>query len=89
MLLRNNIKSYTLGLMLCFVVLISQESGAYAQTAAAAPATRIAVEGIFPPFNYLDSNQQLQGFDVDMAKALRCSTTELRTCRARVGRHDS
>jgi polar amino acid transport system substrate-binding protein len=31
---------------------------------------KIAVEGAFPPFNYLDSNQQLQGFDVDIAKAL-------------------
>lgn len=31
---------------------------------------RIAVEGAFPPFNYLDSNKQLQGFDVDIANAL-------------------
>lgn len=31
---------------------------------------RIAVEGAFPPFNYIDSNNQLQGFDVDVGKAL-------------------
>lgn len=31
---------------------------------------KVAVEGAFPPFNFLDSNQQLQGFDVDIAKAL-------------------
>ena len=31
---------------------------------------RIAVEGAFPPFNYLDANNTLQGFDVDIAKAL-------------------
>ena len=31
---------------------------------------RVAVEGAFPPFNFLDSNQELQGFDVEMAKAL-------------------
>jgi polar amino acid transport system substrate-binding protein len=37
---------------------------------------RIAVEGGFPPFNYLDSNHQLQGFDVDIAKAL-CITAKL------------
>jgi polar amino acid transport system substrate-binding protein len=38
---------------------------------------RIAVEGAFPPFNYLDSNDQLQGFDVDVAKAL-CKAAELK-----------
>lgn len=31
---------------------------------------RIAVEGKFPPFNYLDSNGDLQGFDVEIARAL-------------------
>ena len=41
-------------------------------------AVKIAVEGAFPPFNYLDSNQQLQGFDVDIAKAL-CDAGKL-TC---------
>jgi polar amino acid transport system substrate-binding protein len=39
--------------------------------------TRIAVEGAFPPFNYIDSNNQLQGFDVDIAKAL-CQTAKLK-----------
>jgi polar amino acid transport system substrate-binding protein len=37
---------------------------------------RIAVEGAFPPFNYLDSNNELQGFDVDFAKTL-CDVAEL------------
>jgi polar amino acid transport system substrate-binding protein len=37
---------------------------------------RIAVEGAFPPFNYLDSNNKLQGFDVDFAKAL-CDAAKL------------
>lgn len=52
-----------------------------AQAASAAPkagTVRIAVEGAFPPFNYLDSANQLQGFDVDVAKAL-CQAAEL-TC---------
>ncbi|WP_184695507.1 transporter substrate-binding domain-containing protein [Rhizobium leguminosarum] len=31
---------------------------------------RIAVEGAFPPFNYLDANNKLQGFDIDIANAL-------------------
>lgn len=39
-------------------------------------AVRIAVEGNFPPFNYVDANKTLQGFDVDIAKAL-CSIANL------------
>lgn len=38
---------------------------------------RIAVEGAFPPFNYLDAKNELQGFDVDVAHAL-CETSKLR-----------
>jgi polar amino acid transport system substrate-binding protein len=31
---------------------------------------KIASEGAFPPFNYIDANKQLQGFDLDIAKAV-------------------
>ena len=49
-----------------------------AALAAESQKVRIAVEGAFPPFNYVDSNNQLQGFDVDLAKAI-CQAAAL-TC---------
>jgi polar amino acid transport system substrate-binding protein len=38
--------------------------------AADALSIRIAVEGAYPPFNYLDQSNELQGFEVDLLKAL-------------------
>jgi polar amino acid transport system substrate-binding protein len=38
--------------------------------AAPKPALRIAVEGAYPPFNFIDSNQELQGFEVDLLKSM-------------------
>jgi polar amino acid transport system substrate-binding protein len=34
------------------------------------PVIRVAVEGAYPPFNYLDQSNELQGFEVDLLKAL-------------------
>lgn len=31
---------------------------------------RVAVEGAYPPFNFIDQNNDLQGFEVDLLKAL-------------------
>jgi polar amino acid transport system substrate-binding protein len=52
---------------LCAAIVFGYGSSA---TDAADQTIKIAVEGVFPPFNYLDSNNQLQGFDVEIAKAL-------------------
>ncbi len=41
-----------------------------AATTAQAEVLRIATEGAYPPFNYVDSSNQLHGFDVDIANAL-------------------
>lgn len=73
---RANSKMKILVVMGGFLALMLQGSSAFAQTTAPVSVTRIAVEGIFPPFNYLDSNKQLQGFDVDTAKAL-CEAANL------------
>ena len=38
--------------------------------ASAADKIRIGTEGAYPPFNFVDNNGELQGFDIDVAKAL-------------------
>lgn len=47
-----------------------------ATSAMAQDTIRIATEGAYPPFNYVDSSGELGGFDVDIAKAL-CAAAEL------------
>ena len=34
------------------------------------PPIRIAVEGAYPPFNFIDPDNELQGFEVDLLKSL-------------------
>jgi polar amino acid transport system substrate-binding protein len=50
---------------------------AWAQDAAPGqkPAIRIAIEGAYPPFNFIDQNGELQGFEVDLLKSL-CEAME-------------
>ncbi len=45
---------------------------AQAQEAAPQPKSviRIAVEGAYPPFNFIDANNELQGFEVELLKSL-------------------
>jgi polar amino acid transport system substrate-binding protein len=39
-------------------------------TAQEKPVIRVAIEGAYPPFNYIDQNNELQGFEVDLLRAL-------------------
>lgn len=52
----------TLGAVLALVTL--------AAGAASAEPLRIATEGTYPPFNFVDQSGKVQGFDVDIANAL-------------------
>lgn len=58
-----------------FMKNITLAAAALAMTMGAASAKdwstiRIGTEGAYPPFNYFDSNRELQGFDIDIAKAI-------------------
>jgi lysine-arginine-ornithine-binding protein len=44
--------------------------------AARAEPLRIATEGAYPPFNFVDASGELQGFDVEIARAL-CAEMEI------------
>ena len=60
-----NIFKYAKGLAVAAVTL-----GALSAMSAQAESLRIGTEGAYPPFNFVDSAGKLQGFDVDIAKAL-------------------
>ncbi|MHB9133330.1 MAG: ABC transporter substrate-binding protein [Armatimonadota bacterium] len=40
------------------------------RTTASAPTLRVAMSGLYPPFNYYDEHNELVGFDVDIAKEI-------------------
>jgi polar amino acid transport system substrate-binding protein len=63
-------------LLLCSVVVAMAGLISTLAHASDRPSLKVAVEGIFPPFNYRDANGALQGFDVDIAKAL-CAVAKL------------
>jgi polar amino acid transport system substrate-binding protein len=41
-----------------------------AQAPAPQPVIRVAIEGAYPPFNFIDSSNELQGFEVDLLRSL-------------------
>ncbi len=60
-----------------FILLLVAAAASAQETPIAARTIRIATEGAFPPFNYLENNEP-QGFEVDLGKAL-CEAARL-TC---------
>ena len=57
-------------LSLALAIAIAGSLGLAGPAAAQAQKVRVATEGAYAPFNFKDANGQLQGFDVDIAKAL-------------------
>jgi lysine-arginine-ornithine-binding protein len=66
-------------LIAAFVVLALAAGGCfwYVRNIEAPPTLRVAVEGAYPPFNYIDNDGNLAGFDVDIAEAL-CARLHMR-----------
>lgn len=61
-----------LALLASLIIGLGAALPAMAQEAspAAGPAIRIAVEGAYPPFNFIDQSNEFQGFEVDLLKSL-------------------
>ena len=59
------------------VLAVAAGYGWYLATARAPAAIRIATEGANPPFNFIDKDGHVAGFDVDIARAL-CTAMKTR-----------
>ncbi|WP_310422919.1 transporter substrate-binding domain-containing protein [Mycoplana sp. BE70] len=53
-----------------FKFLIVAAAAALAASSVSAETLRLATEGTYPPFNFVAASGELQGFDIDIAKAL-------------------
>ena len=67
---------WLLGPLLLGLWLAASASPAQEQRPAEPRTIRIATEGAFPPFNYMEGNEP-QGFEIDLGKALQFSRVEV------------
>jgi polar amino acid transport system substrate-binding protein len=51
-------------------LILTAALGAFIAQGAAAETLRIATEGAYPPFNFVDASGEVKGFDVEIAQAL-------------------
>jgi polar amino acid transport system substrate-binding protein len=59
-----------LAILAGMLIALGGHAGLAQDAAAPKPTIRIAVEGAYPPFNFIDANNELQGFEVDLLKSL-------------------